>query len=445
MTRQLALALLWLASLGCAQEPKVSILLITIDTLRADHVGCYGYFRDTTPRIDALAAQGVLFEHAIAPMATTLPSHTSLLTSSYPARHGVRANFQGYQQPVPIDGAGFQTFAQLLRSAGYETAAFVSVYHLRPETGIAAGFDTFDTVPGDRGGQPIDRITRTADRTTARVVEWLERRRRGPFFLWVHYFDPHAPYTPPPQYRQPRGDGAALNAFLRRKRIPEESLRRSHVLHDRYDGEIRFTDDQIGMLFDALRRLGLYDDLAIVLTADHGEGLGQHGVPEHGVIFNEQIEVPLILRLPAGARAGERVSGVVSLIDVLPTLAASLDLGIPTAQFDGIDALSAERRYALAEREVSSRRFGSDVNLNLSSRRWKYDYHTEQPDALYDLLVDPVETNDVLALHPEVGAGMKREILRLVKLHSDAGAALEIERSVSPELQRALEALGYVE
>ncbi len=445
MTRRLVLALIWLASLGCAHEAKVSILLITIDTLRADHVGCYGYFRDTTPSIDALAAEGVLFEHAIAPMATTLPSHTSLLTSSYPARHGVRGNFQGYQQPVPIDGTRFQTFAQLLKRVGYETAAFVSVYHLRPETGIAAGFDTFDTVPGDRGGQPIDQIARTADRTTARVVDWLERRHRAPFFLWVHYFDPHSPYTPPPQYRQRAGDGVALTAFMRQKRIPAESLWRSRGLHNGYDGEIRFTDDQIGILFEALRRLGLYDDLAIVLTADHGEGLGQHGVREHGVIFNEQIEVPLILRLPQRARAGERVSAIVSLIDVLPTLAATLDLGIPTAQFDGIDALSGERRYALAEREVSHRRFGSDVNLNLSSRRWKYDYHTEQPDALYDLLVDPVETNDVLALHPEVGAGMKREILRLVKLYGDAGAELEIERGVSPELQRALETLGYVE
>jgi arylsulfatase A-like enzyme len=261
----------------------------------------------------------------------------------------------------------------------------------------------------------------------------------------VHYFDPHAPYAPPAQYYPRPGDGAALNAFMRQKRIPAESLLSSRALHDRYDGEIRFTDDQIGILFGALRRLGLYDDLAIVLTADHGEGLGQHGVREHGVIFNEQIEVPLILRLPQRARAGERVSAVVSLIDVLPTLAASLDLGIPTAQFDGIDVLSGERRYALAEREVSRRRFGSDVNLSLSSRRWKYDYHTEQPDALYDLLADPVETNDVLAEHPEVGAGMKLEILSLVKLYSDAGAPLGVERSVPPELQRALETLGYVE
>ncbi|MBW2282230.1 MAG: sulfatase [Deltaproteobacteria bacterium] len=446
MMRRLAPVLLGLASLGCAGEAPVSIVMITIDTLRADHVGSYGYFRDVTPAIDALASEGVLFEHAIAPMATTLPSHTSLLTSSYPARHGVRANFQSYQRRVPLDGDDFQTFAQLLKRAGYETAAFVSVYHLRPETGIAAGFDTFDTVPGDRGGQGLDRITRTADQTTRRAVDWLGRRTDDrPFFMWVHYFDPHSPYSPPARYRQAYGDAAALTAFIREKRVPERYEGRTRALHDRYDGEIRFADDQIGVLFAALRRLGLYDDAAIVLTADHGEGLGQHGVLEHGVIFNEQIEVPLILRLPKGARAGERVATVVSLIDVLPTLVSVLGLSVPTAQFDGIDVLSEERRYALAEREYSKRRFGSDVNLSLTGERWKYVYHSEQADSLFDLGADPVEVNDVLADHPEVAAAMRQEILRLVEQYGEEGAALGVEPTVSPEMREALETLGYVE
>ena len=175
------------ASLSCAPAaPPASVVLITIDTLRADHLGCYGYFRHTSPFIDQLAADGLLFERAITPMSTTLPAHTSLMTSAYPARHGVLSNLNFYHQPVVTD-KGFQTAAQMFREAGYLTAGFVSSPGLGEESGITAGFQVFD-----------ESGIRDAFTTTSRVIDWLDSVPARPFFLWVHYFDPHHPYDPPP-------------------------------------------------------------------------------------------------------------------------------------------------------------------------------------------------------------------------------------------------------
>jgi arylsulfatase len=445
MRGRLLLTGLVLVALGCGPARSPSILMITIDTLRADHLGCYGYFRDTSPTIDALAREGVLFENAIATSGTTLPSHTSLMTSSYLARHGVRGNFDSYQTPVPADEGDLQTFAQALKAAGYDTAAFTSVYHLRPESGITAGFDSFGGVPGREPREGIHRITRPANVTTAEAVRWLERRRRDPFFLWIHYFDPHSPYKPPPEYLTRYRVDQQLVDFMHSLGVPRRLLRWSADVHNRYDAEIRHTDDRIGELLSALRAQGLYDDLAIVLIADHGEGLGQHGVPEHAVLYQEQIRVPLILRLPGGERAGERIGELVSMIDVVPTLVAALGLPISTEPFDGIDMFSERREYALSEREHSTRRFGSDESLTLTGERWKYELHTEQSDALYDLKADPTELENLFDRKPEVGKTMRDEIQRTVKSANARGEGLALKGATSPEMREALEALGYVE
>jgi arylsulfatase len=409
-------------------------VVITIDTLRADHVGCYGYFRDTSPFICGLAADGVLFERAVTTMATTLPAHTSLMTSAHPARHGVLSNLNFYEQPIITHG-GFQTAAQMFRQAGYGTVAFVSSAGLGPETGIDAGFEVFDA--------PLR--VRDAFDTTRRVVQWLDLPHREPFFLWVHYFDPHHPYDPPEPYRNYQSD-SRQKALLESAGIAREDMYGALVDNNLYDGEIRHTDDQIGWLLEKLRKLDLYRTSLIVLTSDHGEGLMEHGLRAHGVIFNEQLFVPLIFKFPEGrGPVGERRRDLASLIDILPTMVESLALPFPKDQFEGVSLLSGRRGAALSEREHTRRRYGSEVNLALISERWKYMLYTGGPDQLYDLEADFEEMENVIEEHPEVAGRMRSEILRTVAASRERGAGLEVNRDLSPELVEALLGLGYVE
>ncbi len=422
------------ASLSCAPaEPPASVVLITIDTLRADHLGCYGYFRNTSPFIDQLAADGLLFENAITPMSTTLPAHTSLMTSAYPARHGVLSNLNLYHQPVVTD-KGFQTAAQMFREAGYLTAGFVSSPGLGEESGITAGFQVFD-----------ESGIRDAFTTTSRVIDWLDSVPARPFFLWVHYFDPHHPYDPPPDYRDYRSDERQLQ-FVTEAGIPPERRILAMRYSNLYDGEIRYTDDHIGWLLSRLRELDLYRTSMIVLTSDHGEGLMEHGVREHGVIYNEQLFVPLIFKFPEGrGPVGERSTELASLIDVLPTMVESLALPIPTEQFDGVSLRSKRREFALSERDHTRRRFGSEVNLAVTSEHWKYFLYTEGADQLYDLERDFEELENVIDEHPEVAERLRKQILRIWKTSRERGSGLRLKRDVSPQLVEALRGLGYVE
>jgi arylsulfatase len=422
-------------SLGCGtSETAPSFVLITVDTLRADHLGCYGYFRDTSPFLDRLAADGVLFENAVTPMATTLPAHTSLMTSTYPARHGVLSNLNFFEQPVVTDGE-LRTAGQLFRDAGYTTAGFVSSPGLGVASGIGTGFEVFDA--------PTE--VRDAMATTNRAIEWLNASPPRPFFLWVHYFDPHAPYEPPPDYQSYRTDDQQL-AFVRGTGVAPKHL--MLALHDNnlYDGEIRYTDEQIGWFLAALEELGLYRASLVVLAGDHGEGLFEHGLREHGVIYNEQLYVPLIFKLPEGrGPAGVRRTDLASLIDVLPTAVAALGLPIPMDSFDGVSLLSARRESALAEREHTRRRYGSEVNLALTNASWKYLLYTERPDELYDLEADFEELENVIDRHPDVASRMRSDLLRIVQASRERGAGLRVKRGVSPELVEALRDLGYVE
>jgi len=281
-----------------AKPPDV--LLITVDTLRADRVGAYGYRDAATPVLDGLAARGVRFAQVIAPTPLTLPSHTSIFTGLTPLRHGVRDNV-GF-----VLGAALPTLAERLRAAGYTTGGFISGFPLHRRFGLARGFDWYDdrlTRGGDRA-RPAP-VERRADETIAAVETWLGQPRSlplGPLFLWVHLFDPHAPYDAPEPYR---------TRFSGRP----------------YDGEVAFVDAQVGSLLQRLNRARPDRPTVIAVTADHGEGLGEHAEPTHGLfVYDSTIRVPLVVAGP-GVPAGRVVSGMVRLIDVAPTL---LDLsGVP--------------------------------------------------------------------------------------------------------------------
>ncbi len=286
-----------------AAATKPNILLITIDTLRADHLGCYGYTDVKTPVIDALAGRGVLFSRAFAHTPETLPSHTNILLGLTPNAHGVHDNSNF------IVREDFPTLAEWFKARGYATGAFVGAFPLDSRFGLTRGFDVYDDNYGSQGPMDLVFVERKADVVVGKALEWL-RERRGPWFLWVHCFDPHQPYDPPEPFK-------------------------SRYAEKPYDGEIAFVDSQLERLFAYLRERGLENDTAVVLTADHGESLGEHGESSHGYFaYNATLHVPLILAFP-GWKAG-RLDADVCHIDIFPTICDFFGQKRP----DGLQGLS---------------------------------------------------------------------------------------------------------
>jgi len=281
-----------------------NLLLVTIDTLRADHVGVYGAANARTPTLDALATRGVRFEHAQSPVPLTGPSHATILTGLYPPRHGVRDNIV-----FPLDPR-HKTLASRLKTEGYRTAAFVGAYPVAAAFGFRQGFDTFSEnfkespIPGAGAQRPANEVV---DDT----LGWLAKPGDGPFFLWMHLYDPHAPYDPPEPYR---------TEFAGRL----------------YDGEVAFADTQLGRVFDWLRSSGHDADTVVAVLADHGESLGEHGELTHAVlIYEATLHVPFLLAGP-GVPRGTTVSARVTTVDVAPTLLRLLGRE-PTAEMTGRD------------------------------------------------------------------------------------------------------------
>jgi arylsulfatase A-like enzyme len=442
------LVLLALA-LACGRESGApNLLLVSLDTVRRDHTSVYGYERETTPRLERFAEEGVRFELAYAPSATTGPTHATLFTSLHPITHGVVKNAR-------VLKPGLVTLAERLGEAGFATGGIVSSYVLAARFGYAQGFaswdDRFDpataTVRNQSWeGAPVEVFDRTADVTTARALAWLDeaRPRERPFFLFVHYFDPHAPWVPPLEHarRFPPADG------------PGESLR---ALVARYDAEIAFTDEQVGVLLDGLEARGLARDTLVAITADHGEGLMQHGLLMHGAqIHEEQVRVPLLLRWPGRLPAGRVIEGPVALIDLAPTL---LELaGVPPdpaleAQgrslvpvLEGREAVDATRPIFLF-RQHYERGFDSGVPVagmqyGVRVGDWKLILGPEEGTRLlFDVARDPTERRDLAAEEPERAAALEAEIRALRLEHTrDAAPA-----AISEEDVERLRALGYVE
>jgi arylsulfatase A-like enzyme len=425
-----------------AGSPRPDFVLITIDTLRADHLGSYGYPRDTSPNIDRFAEGAVLFEHTVAPMPMTLPSHVSLLTSSLPVRHGVMSNFRFLEIPfVPGEEDGIQSAAQTLANAGYTTAAFTSASPLSRGTGIDVGFETFEAPPpyGEQG----ESVRVNAEATINRAIAWLQTAPT-PFFLWVHVFDPHLPYQPPPPHdRQFQTDDALLER-LRESGIPEVLLRYAAQATNAYDGEIHFVDQQLGRLFDALRARGTWEEGVIALTADHGEGLLEHGDPGHQFLWRGTIGVPLILRWPAGPR-GLRENQLASLIDVLPTLAANTALPLGD-RFDGIDLL-APSAHAPREALVQEPVYSSAPRMRtwaLITPDWKLWHRPGLRDELFQPGEDPAEREEKSAQHEAVVRQMRLRVEALVE-EASARPGARVQEQTDPALRARLRELGYAE
>lgn len=411
---------------GCVPGPSgPSIVVVTIDTLRADHLGSYGYFRDTSPSLDRFARESLLFENAFSTAAVTLPAHVALWTSRYPNDTGIFRNKfifspQGIGPP--------RLFAQWLRDGGWRTAAFVSATPLGAETGLPAGFERYKG-PGHS--------MRPAADTTDRALAWLADVDE-PYFLWVHYFEPHGPYAPPEEFRRFEAD-AGLDAFLEAREFADSTDADVRERHDLYDGEIAATDAAFSRLVAALQARGGWDELAVVVTADHGEGLMEHGVAGHVHLGREQLHVPLLMKLPRSLGiAPSRRSEIVSTVDIIPTLVANL--GLPVAavvaeEFEGVDLLRESRQEAFSQAGQSRHSLVTDA--------WRFVEHPDRVQ-LFDRRSDPHELLDVAATHPEVVARLRARAIELAGEATDSGVLFEVQARPSGERRRQLRALGYV-
>ncbi|HEU4523305.1 MAG TPA: sulfatase-like hydrolase/transferase [Thermoanaerobaculia bacterium] len=381
------------------------VILLSIDTLRADRLPMFGYRKVATPALDRLRADSILFSNAYTHVPLTLPAHVSLLTGLLPTEHHVRNNI-GYvlDESVP-------TLPRMLKAKGYATGAAISAYVLRGSTGLAHDFDSYDDGIPSQGVAAIGQLQR-AGRATVRIAsDWIDAHRARPFFYFLHLFEPHSPYE------------------------PEEPFRSRY--RDRYDGEIATADAITGEFLEHLRRTGVYDRAIIILLSDHGEALGDHGEPEHGIfLYRETIHVPLLMKLPAGARRGETVETPVALMDVAPTIAALTGMKPPSAM-RGRSLLAEEDRT----RRLYAESFYPRIHLGWSELRSLVDnrYHYIQaPRAeLYDLSRDPREKKNILPEERRVAARMREELARY-------GSEVTMPGHVDPEEAKKLAALGYL-
>jgi arylsulfatase A-like enzyme/Tfp pilus assembly protein PilF len=400
---------------GCAQRTRPNVLFITVDTLRADRLGCAGYPIET-PAIDRLAEDGVYFSNLYASVPVTLPSHASLFTSKRPFSNGVRMN------GVHILGDSHTTLAEVLREEGYETGAVTASFVLHSMFGLAQGFMSYEELESlprhERGFFGLRLAERPAGEITRLAEQWL-KERRSPWFLWVHYFDPHAPYEPPEPY----------------------AARYEHP----YDGEIAYTDSEIGKLLTTLRRRGMLDSTLIVFISDHGEGLGEHGEEAHGFFLYEQtVRVPLIL-WGEGIEVRERpIHEAAAHINVAPTV---LDLlGIPPpAGFQGQSlrprweqgAPGPENIYMEAYMPYYDYRWAPMEALVQGG--WKY-ILAPQPE-VYHLSRDAKEERNLLDEAPEKTAALRETLLQERKQYPKADSQMA---DLSQEALRKLQSLGYL-
>lgn len=413
---------------GCGSRPGFNLLVVTLDTTRADFLGCYGKAGARTPNVDRLAAEGTLFEHAQTTAPITLPAHTTMFTGLYPLAHGVRDNGR-FRLPDERT-----TLAEVLKQAGYATGAAIGGFPLTRRWGLAQGFDfyddhvsvTFEDRTGRRapGHEAAFFEERPAARVNDAILPWLRQNARRPFFAWVHYYDPHHPHVPP---------------------APFSDL----YPGDLYRGEIAYADQALGVLLEELRRQGVDQRTVVAVLGDHGEGRGEHEEDTHSMLaYESTLHVPMILRVP-GAAGGRRVQERVGTVDLMPTLLELLGLPAPT-ELDGRSLLAAMRRL---DPEPANRRayYAETLSPRLSygwaelrvlyEGRFKY-VHGPQPE-LFDLSQDPAELRNLAADAQAPGERLRRGLELFVAHKAAPTAAAAVER-VDRATRDRLAALGYL-
>lgn len=414
-----------LAVSACARPPAATpppvlknVLIVTVDTLRADRVGVYGATNVATPNIDALAREGAWAPQADAHVPLTRPSHVSLFTGRYPAEHGIRDNV------APTLGSDVPLLSERFQREGFATAAFIASVVLEKQSGLARGFDLYS----DRFAPGSDR--KPGDEVVAEAIDWMKGKPR--FFAWVHLYDPHAPYVPPGRYA-------------------------AEYAGRPYDGTVAWSDELVGRLVDALRQAGALDHTLVIVTSDHGEALGDHGEDVHGYfVYEATLRVPLIFRGP-GVRPGTRVEGVARTVDLFPTILDLAGLGLngpPTsgqslaAVLHGPDPTAAAgggRRVdapSFSESLMPLLQYGWSDLRAVRDGRWKY---ILAPKAeLYDLERDPGELRNLADAEPARARALRGSIEARLKLEQRAARSTTAAAGIPPEVLERLGALGYV-
>ena len=416
-----------LATVLCPGNPlaqsdeRWNVLLITVDTLRADRLSSYGYEQGSTQAFQRLAQRGAVFEHAIAPTPLTLPSHASLLASAYPFHHGLLDN-AGFVLPQD-----YVTLAESLAAAGYATGAFVGAFVLDSRTGLAQGFERYFDDFDLSGRRFISAdIQRRAGEVADPTMAWIKRQAAGqrPFFAWAHFYDPHAPYEPPAPFDSRFSDRL-------------------------YDGEIAYVDSVLSGIWDFLAREGLEDKTMVVVTSDHGEGLGQHGEKTHGFFIYECTQhVPLIWSTPDGRLSGRRIKEAVQLVDVAPTILRLLGLPVPqTMQGRSLVRLLTGRGDrsaqppAYAETHYPRLHFGWHPLRAIYRAPYKY-IDAPIPE-LYNLQEDPGEESNLYPKQRSLGDSLRDLLNRTATRYSSDKKRPEASTPIDPEQAQALAALGY--
>ena len=430
---------------------RPDVVLITLDTTRADHLGCYGHSKPISPNLDRFAAAGALFTQAIAQASVTPVSHASILTGLNPYTHGLRV-MHGVSENTLADSQ--ITLAEVLKEAGYATAAFVSAFPVTEHFGLHQGFDVFDAEFLD---EPADQVVsaegvvntgknqRRADETTDRALAWLASAT-SPFFVWIHYFDPHDAQVLPPQ-----------EVLARYGRVPEGATERD-VLRILYDVEIEYMDAQLGRVLDRIEQTQRADKTVVSVVADHGEGLGDHNWWTHGLLYQEQVRVPLIVRGP-GVPAGRRIEYLVRTIDLMPTVLGLAGLEraawpkmeghslVPlladgatdpgyTAYCDSVNMLTYS--FTATVKDVKD-----DMMFGVVRTPWKYVFHLRRPEEteLFDLAADPAEGRNVWKTQRETANELHQDLMARSCIPK---RQLEDQSQVSPEVLERLKSLGYL-
>jgi arylsulfatase A-like enzyme len=454
-----------------------NILLIVMDATRARHLSCYGYHRPTTPNIERFAERAVLYETAISPSGWSLPAHASIFTGLYPSKHGADDQHKYLTPEIP-------TMAEVLRSRGYHTCAFCYNEYVGSPTGLNRGFEEFNPVMG-RALHPMRKVARKIERGIASLLglrdtgtlyingqvksklRQLQVDER-PFFLFVHYNEPHGPYRPPRRYNSYLPKGVSRRAagqvnqdqwkyFVDPTSMTERDF---EILRALYDAEITYLDSQIARVFRWLEDMGALDETLIIITADHGDNIGDHQLMGHSYcLYDTLLHVPLIIHYPNGAMAPHRVTHQVQTLDILPTILAMLgdNSSEPCDSLQGYDLLSSDRHeFTIAEQSrpdlsILHQRF-PDVDVSRFDRalkmirtdRYKYIQGSDERYELYDLVQDPEEKNNIIDENPGIANSLNQHLIDWS--NSFKAASLPDEApEFDEEVKARLRALGYLE
>lgn len=465
------------------KDNRPNIVLILLDTTRADHLSCYGYYRMTSPNIDSIAAQGTLFENAISPAQWTAPAIASLFTGMFPSKHGVYYGSLFLRTDIP-------TLAEVLAEAGYVTAGFSSVGWVSRHTEFSRGFETFEEIFWTDSNlieifshaqwKILSTLTNTHDsgmhRINKKVRSWL-RRGNGdrPFFLYLHYLESHLPYIPPrPFNRLYHGDGMGLRGLRRLNQdadkyiagkvdMTEEDFK---LLESQYDGEIAYQDFKLDEIFGCLKELNILDDTLLIITADHGENIGHHGLMGHEFcLYDTLLRVPLILRYPKLFPGGLRVPSQVQTVDIFPTILDILELDHERVreEIQGVSFLSgmndsAHSRFAISEQDrplMAIKRIAQsypDFDETAYDRQlravrldgFKYIWASDGKDELYNLASDPGEQDNLIDSYSWKAAELRAKLFDWIHSFEAAEAITGYSEDELNVLTKHLRDLGYL-